>query len=223
MDYALPATDCLKSGFAKSVMSMTTRLNRFLGPCIAGWLFLTVGCKPADDVQTYSVPRETPTSKPQNLPTPDGPAASDKYRMLGAIIPAEPGYSWFVKFVGPAEVVTPNAQAFDDFVKSIRPGTGDAKLAWTIPTNWTAAPPKPARLVTLKNGAAELYLSGPIGGSLLDNVNRWRKEVGLRELKADELKETLTEIPANGGQATRIDLSGPTWSGGMAPPFAGRR
>lgn len=199
---------------------MRTLLTR--GPILFGLLALAlpgIGCKPEPDVQTYTVPRENEAEK-KPIQSPGG---EDKYRMLGAIIPAEPGYSWFVKFVGPSKVVSPHEAAFDDFVKSIKPGTGGQKLAWTVPPNWSEAPPRPTRLVTLKNGMAEMYLSGPFGGSLLDNVNRWRKEVGLRELKADELKDTVTELPSNGVTATRVDLRGPTWSGGMVAPFAGGR
>jgi hypothetical protein len=198
---------------------MTSPFPRLATVGTAVLLLLFTGCKPEDDVRTYTVARE---KEPEKKPAPS-PEAPDKYRMLGAIIPAEPGYSWFVKFVGPNEVVSPHEAEFDDFVKSIKTGTGGQKLTWTAPPKWTEAPPRPTRLVTLKNGPAEMYLSGPFGGNLLDNVNRWRKEVGLRELKADELKDTLTEIPSNGVTANRVDLRGPTWSGGMVAPFAGGR
>jgi hypothetical protein len=200
-------------------MKPTVRLS--LAAAVIPAAGMLSGCKPEPDVRTYTVAREP---EPEKKPAPPvGAEVGDKYRMLGAVIPAEPGYSWFVKFVGPAEVVSPLEADFDAFVKSIKPGSGSQKLAWTTPDKWTEAPPRPTRLVTLKNGAAEMYLSGPFGGTLLDNVNRWRKEVGLRELKQDELKETLTELPSNGGTATRVDLRGPTWSGGMAAPFAGGR
>ena len=198
---------------------MTFQPSQLATMSVVALLLITSGCKPEDEVRTYTVARE---KEPEKTPTAQ-PGAADKFRMLGAIIPAEPGYSWFVKIVGPSEVVNPHAADFDEFVKSIRPGMGAQKLVWTIPAKWTVAPQKPTRLVTLRAGPAEMYLSGPFGGTLLDNVNRWRKEVGLRELKNDELKETLSEIPSNGGQATRVDLSGPTWSGGMAAPFAGGR
>ncbi|MEO2092196.1 MAG: hypothetical protein ABGY75_22295, partial [Gemmataceae bacterium] len=100
-----------------------------------GLVLLMVGCgKPADDIRAYTVPREKEPAK-----KPVAPETGDKFRMLGAIIPAEPGYSWFVKFVGPAEVVTPHEAAFDAFVKSIRPD--DKKPAGTAPAGWTEAPP----------------------------------------------------------------------------------
>ena len=52
-------------------------------------------------------------------------------------------------------------------------------------------------------------------GGLLENVNRWRREVGLRELKQDELADTLTETTLGDKKAYTVDLRGPTWSGGM--------
>lgn len=176
---------------------------------LAAAVCVASGCKPDDEIRSYTVPKE-PTAKEKK---PDAPA-DDKYRMLGAVIPAEPGYFWFVKFVGPSEVVSPHEAAFTTFVKSIKPD--DKMPTWTVPATWTEAPPKPTRLVTLKNGAAEMYLSGPFGGTLQDNVNRWRREVGLRDLSEAEVKDGVAEVKLGDKTAYTVDLRGPTWSGGMA-------
>jgi hypothetical protein len=196
---------------------MTARVRPFV---FLGLALFLAGCgKPVDDIRAYTVPREKEPAK-----KPAGPETGDKFRMLGAIIPAEPGYSWFVKFVGPAEVVSPLEADFQTFVKSIRPD--DKKPAWTAPPKWTEAPPRATRLATFKNGQAEMYLSGPFGGTLLDNVNRWRKEVGLRDVTEAELKDVTTEIKLGDKSAHTVDLRGPTWSGGMPgmnAPFAGKR
>ena len=179
----------------------------------AAVLSLLCGCKPDAPIRTYTVPKDTAAKA-----TPPDADAEPKYRMLGAVIPAEPGYSWFVKFVGPIETVDPLAADFDTFVKSIRPD--DKKPTWTAPPKWTEAAARPTRLATYQNGAVEMYLSGPFGGSLLDNVNRWRKEVGLRALKESELKDAVAEVKLGEKTAYTVDLRGPTWSGGMAgkPP-----
>jgi hypothetical protein len=165
------------------------------------------GCKPEDEIRAYTAPKE-PTAK---IETPA--AADDKYRMLGAVIPAESGYWWFVKFVGPSEVVSPLKADFDAFVAGIKPD--EKKPTWTAPPKWTEAPARQTRLATYTNGSAEMYLSGPFGGTLLDNVNRWRREVGLRELKEAELNATLTEVKLGDKTAWTVDLRGPSWSGGM--------
>jgi hypothetical protein len=65
----------------------------------------------------------------------------------------------------------------------------------------------------------ELYLSQPFGGSLLDNVNRWRGEVGLPPVKETELSSVVTEVKLGDVKAYRVDFSGPGGKNRM-PPFA---
>lgn len=172
---------------------------------LAAVVLLSAGCKPDDEIRAYTAPKP-----PADAPV---PPAEEKYRMFGAVIPAEPGYWWFVKFVGPTEVVTPLETDFYAFVQSIKPD--EKKPTWTAPDKWAVAPARPTRLVTFTNGAAEMYLSGPFGGTLLDNVNRWRREVGLRDLKETELKGGVLETKLGDTTAYTVDLRGPTWSGGM--------
>jgi hypothetical protein len=189
-------------------------LLRFL--LVLPLLAAAAGCKPHDPIRTYIVPKET--AKGSDVP-PEGP---DKYRLLGAVIPAEPGYWWFVKFVGPIEVVTPVEADFQAFVKAIVPN--EKKPTWTAPAGWTEGPAKPTRLVTYQNGKAEMYLSGPFGGSLLDNVNRWRNDdLGLRKLTEAELPGETKEVKLGDKTAYTVDLRSPSWRGaaGMPkPPFA---
>ena len=148
----------------------------------------------------------------------------DAYRMLGAMLPADDNYSFFVKFVGPSAVVTAEVKAFDDFLGSIGPvANANVKPTYTIPDGWTVAPEKQTRIVTLTKGKAEMYLSGPFGGTKLENVNRWRKEIGLRELRSDELEESLTKVPYGKVEGRRVDISGPIWNQGrMAGPMMGK-
>lgn len=185
---------------------MRLSLRPVVPAVLAASVFLFAGCKPEDEIRAYTAPKPPPT-------TPK-PAADEKYRMLGAVIPAEPGYWWFVKFVGPSEVVSPLESDFNTFVKSVVPN--DTKPTWAAPPKWTEAAARQTRLVTYTNGTAEMYLSGPFGGTLLDNVNRWRREVGLRDLKESELKDGATEIKLGDKTAWTVDLRGPSWSGGMA-------
>ncbi len=180
------------------------------------------GCRPPEEIRTYNVPREAETAKKP----PVVEEAGDKYRFLGAIIPADEKYFWFIKFVGPKEVIAPNEADFDVFMKSIEPsGTSDKPPKYAIPDGWKMVPPKPnqSRIVTIRKGDAEMYLSNPVGGTLLENINRWRKEIGLRGLTEAEAKDGATEITiGKGSKAFRVDVSGPTWNGGaMVPPFAG--
>ena len=176
---------------------------------------LVCGCGPQGEIRTYTVPKETAPSAPE----PEIPDA-EKYRTLGAVIPADGNYSWFVKFAGPNAVVGTEKAGFESFVDSIVPvGGSNTPPKFTVPGGWTAdAKSRATRIVTLRKGAAELVLSGPFGGSLLDNVNRWRKELGLRELRSDELAEAITTRKFGDVQGHTLDIAGPTFSGGMAGP-----
>jgi hypothetical protein len=187
------------------------RLPRPVAPALAAAVaLLFTGCKPDDDIRAYTAPKE-PTAKTEK------PAATDdKYRMLGAVIPADDKYFWSVKLVGPAEVVTPLAPEFTAFVQSIKAGNdSNAVPTFTPPAGWESVPPTSFRYATFTKSGVEMYLSRPASGGMLANVNRWRKEVGLRELKEAELNGTLTEVKLGDKTAYTVDLRGPSWSGGM--------
>lgn len=140
-------------------------------------------------------------------------------RMLGVLLTRQnvPG-ALFVKFVGPADVVAANVDAFDRFVGSIEFDEGasqqeapaSAGLIWRVPEGWTVEPGARAmREVTLKKGAAELYVSilGGGGGGLLANVNRWLGQFGAPHIDTGALG-TLERVPCLGGEAHVIEAEG---------------
>ncbi|MFO0848714.1 MAG: hypothetical protein U0871_09190 [Gemmataceae bacterium] len=195
-------------------------MNRLAVPL----LLAVVGCGPSDDIKTYSVPKDklAPTA-----PTGAAPAVAtgpDKVRLLGAIIPAAGGSSYFVKMTGTPEALEPHAAAFEEFVKSVDVSSTPPK--YTPPAGWKQGPAKAMRLVTFLVGDGdkplEAYLSEPFAGSVLDNVNRWRNEVGAKPVTEAELPTAAKELP---GPAKKylIDVRGPGGSGGMMPPFMNRK
>jgi hypothetical protein len=180
---------------------------RWWSSCSVVLLLLLAGCKPEDPIRTYTVPKDP--DLPQ-LPS-DGQA----YRFLGAVLEIDDKYSFFVKFVGPNAVISAEAKAFDEFVGTIGPvTTSNEKPKFTIPEGWTVGPDKQMRYVTLTKGKAEMYLSTPMGGTLLENINRWRKEIGLRELRQDELPDGVKKIPYGTRAGWRMDETGPVWNQG---------
>jgi hypothetical protein len=186
---------------------------------------LLAGCGPNDGVRSYSVPKAAePTPNP---PAPaDAPSGPTKSRLLGAVIPVGGGSSRFVKFSGPSEKIDPHAAAFDELVSSIRvPANGPP--TFTAPAGARPGPQKQMRLATFQFGPADapvdLYISDPFGGTLLENVNRWRKEVGLAEVAEAELPTVTKEVRLGDVKAFTMDFRGPGGKGGMmTPPFAGR-
>ena len=189
---------------------------------VAAGLLAAVGCGPSDEVRTYQVKK--PTEPPVDT-TPEGPA---KVRLLGAIIPVK-DRSWFVRFLGPVEVVDAHEKEFDEFLNSIRVSDDPTKPpTYTAPPGWKEQPPKQMRVVTFAVGDGpnppEVYISTPLGGSVLDNVNRWRVDfVGVRRVTGDELPTTTKELTLGTTKAYRVDVRGPGGKGGMMrPPFAGQ-
>lgn len=89
-------------------------------------------------------------------------------------------------------------------------GTGDKPVSWTTPEGWKEGPGKQFRIATLqKEGAPDLVLSGPFGGNLLQNVNRWRSgDAGLPEIAQADLPTCTKEIKLGSVTASRVDLRG---------------
>ena len=118
--------------------------------------------------------------------------------------------------------------AFDAFINSIRvPADLSEPLTYTAPKDGREVPARPGQMrqVTFQFGPpdapVDLYLSSPIGGNLLENVNRWRREVGLPEVTEAELPSVTTEVQLGGTKAYKMDFRGPGGKGGgmgMMPP-----
>ena len=182
-------------------------------------LFAAAGCGPSDDVRTYTVPKATRKDTAAS-DQPDGPVKS---RLIGAVIPAGAGQSWFVKFSGPVDAITAHEKAADEFIRSIRVTGG--KPTWTAPARWKEGPPKAMRLVTFvppgDGKPPELYVSDPFAGTLLANVNRWRKEVGLKDVTEADLPAVATEVQLGDVKGHKVDFRGPGGTSGM-PPFMGK-
>jgi hypothetical protein len=153
------------------------------------------------------------------------PAKSGEVRLLGAIVPVGDGRSYFVKLVGPADRVGAVEKEFDAFLASVRiPGDGGRPISWTPPPGGREARARQMRLVTYALGppgaSVDLYVSDPFSGTLLDNVNRWRKQdVGLPAVTEAELPSVTREVQLGGTKAYRVDFRGPGGTGGMGGPF----
>jgi hypothetical protein len=99
------------------------------------------------------------------------------------------------------------------------PTASGADLAWTVPSDWVVKPPAPMRKASfgVPAGATEAELSitafpGEVGGELA-NVNRWRSQIGLTPLRAEELDASVSRQKANGLDFTVVELAP---SGGVA-------
>jgi hypothetical protein len=200
-------------------------------PCLLAVLAAGCGGGGNDDgIKTYKVAYPDDSGKAHGQaagpghtpePVPDGPP---KTRLLGAIIPADQNSDYFLRFDGPIEKIDANEKDFDAFLNSIRvPGEGGKPISWTVPAGWSEAPARAMRVVTLHktdNSAPDMYISTPLGGGLLGNVNRWRTDfVGIQAVTQDELKDVMKEIKLGDKTAYRVDFRGPGGKGGGMAPF----
>jgi len=90
--------------------------------------------------------------------------------------------------------------------------TGTAKFIWETPEGWTQRPPTQLRAANFQVGGdpnAECYLTilPGMGGGLVDNVNRWRNQIGL-EPQSDEEIRALPKRLLFGNEATIVELEG---------------
>jgi len=187
----------------------------YLNLLLATLLLVLTGCGEEPQIRTYKAPR------PAKAQSQDGDA-----RMLAAMI-NRPDYSWFFRLDGPSEKVAEHVDAFADIVASIEfneQGGAD----WELPEGWDEQPGTGLRYATILTGRKDpleirvtrLEANEGIADPLA-NVNRWRRQLGLRAIDAAELKEETETISLTDGDAMLFDFEGTQSSGGMQPPFAG--
>ncbi len=83
---------------------------------------------------------------------------------------------------------------------------------WQLPKTWQQAPPRPMRIATFTvagNTDIDCYLTSLSGkaGGVDANVNRWRDQLGLPPLSAEELAQ-LPQIDMLGRKATMVEAAG---------------
>jgi hypothetical protein len=109
--------------------------------------------------------------------------------------------------------------------------TADTALVWQAPAPWTpkaaSAMRKGSYTVPGDGGDADLSITafpGDVGGELA-NVNRWRGQVGLSNLRPEDLEGSVSRVEANGLRFTIVELAPADPAGkammGAIVPFAG--
>ena len=181
----------------------------------AAFLMLSGGCGEPPAVRTYQVAKPTP-------PT----------RMLAAMIPVEGG-AWFFKAMGRHSSITAQAEAFWDFLETVRFDERSGEPAWDLPEGWRERPPRLGEmrystLIMPGDFPVEIAVSSFDRPPSLDeqefalaNINRWRRQLSAAEVTSEELEAAIRRRPAGPLEALCVDLSGKEAPrGGMAamPP-----
>jgi len=180
-------------------------------------LFAALGCQESEGIREYAAPRDVVVAA--------GPmakkAAAVPTRILAAIIPRTEA-TWFVKLMGPATQLEKQGESFQQLVQSLK-FDEPRKPTFTLPAGWARDDSNQARYSTLKLPAelgpleATIIQLGPQAGSKLDNVNRWREQVGLSAITEAELPTTTKELDVAGAKVLFLDVTGP--GGGKAGPM----
>ncbi|HEX4085059.1 MAG TPA: hypothetical protein VHY22_09120 [Chthoniobacteraceae bacterium] len=100
---------------------------------------------------------------------------------------------------------------------AIAPSGNNAQIQWQVPDGWKSAPATSMRYATFntsgQTGAAAdvsvVMLDGEGGGDL-QNVNRWRGQLGLDPVTDEDLKSLVVPVKAKDGGLLTVDMSGPT-------------
>src|SRR5262245_7973753 len=163
-------------------------------PIVAGLAAaLLSGCQ-SDEITTYTVPRAEKVQ--QDVRQQERPMV----RLLAAILPYK-DRTWFFKLLGPVPAVNEQEKAFEAFIQSVR-FSDDAKkpIAWQLPEGWREEAGKGMRYATIRLGAKDapmeltVFAFGEESGSLLTNVNRWRKlDLKLPDIGQADLGEVTRE------------------------------
>lgn len=191
-----------------------------------------IGCRQEDEIRTYRIAKDTSADAGRAAPAAP-PAASvpptgePTDRMLGAILPGA-DRAWFFKAVGPKTALDASAESIQAFLASVQ--LESERPGWDRPEGWTEQPGSSMRLATLKipsGDAGEIEMSviglpllGDWDAQVLDNVNRWRKQLKLPPTDAAGLVESAKPLEGGVEKAALVDLDGWFEAGGMAP-FAG--
>ncbi|NOY43496.1 MAG: hypothetical protein GXP26_16880 [Planctomycetes bacterium] len=201
--------------------------NQLTNALVLGLLCtLQPGCKPQEEISTYTIPRTTPPRQPMSPQE----VANQLDHMVAAIVP-QGDQAWFFKLTGSATVVDRHRDSIIKFFATVTlDESGKKPPTWKTPEGWEERPASEMRLATLvipdKDGPLELSVSGlPLSGDwdeyLTSNVNRWLGQLKQGPMRSETVKKLAKEIPTNGAKATFFELVGIMQRPAGANPHAG--
>lgn len=124
--------------------------------------------------------------------------------------PASPPFAPFAQ--GSQGAAPANAQSLGEVIEQ---SPADSPITYKVPEGWREHAAGGFRTAAFSAGPEDdpavttiIALGGAAGG-VLANVNRWRGQVGLGEIDAEELEKTAEKIEVDGTPAYYVDLAGP--------------
>lgn len=174
-------------------MQSDCRRTGRLIPWIAILIFSCLsGCEKQDQIRRYQVTRDNrPAEVQSTVPEPPGGPESEKAEETPA----------------PAGSVAPNSAV------ATAPSTGG--LQYELPDGWTPGKVSAMRLAAFniqrneKQAEVTVIRLGPVAGSLLDNVNRWRGQIGLDPIGQAELDASVEKLDVAGMECSYVRIVSP--------------
>ncbi|MCC9599703.1 hypothetical protein LOC67_03945 [Stieleria sp. JC731] len=181
---------------------------------------VVTGCTPEPEISTYTISKRTPA---ELIP--------GKQRMLAVIVPRQSD-AWFFKIMDNEDAVDGVADQFKSFVQSVEFGDSGQPILNPLPESWRLGGEKPMRFATvyintdnkqLELSVSTLPLSGDYENYVLQNVNRWRNQVGLKPSEEQFAGGEAFDVASADKQAVLADFVGEPGqsSGSMMPSMAG--
>ena len=142
---------------------------------------------------------------------------------------------WFFKLTGPHEMVNQQRDTFLQWIQSVRfADNNDATPDWAMPSGWQRQPGSGIRYATLVIPSDEprlevtvtpLQIAGQVQDQyVLENINRWRKELGLSPIRVAQLSDHTVLVDLEATKAWVMDVAGRRMAGRMPgnvrPPLA---
>jgi hypothetical protein len=190
-------------------------------------LLLSAGCRPAESIRSYTIPKENEASpvasNRQASRPPDGPPT---HRMLAVIVPAG-DKAWSFKVVGTIEEIESAQESIVAFLETLSPPAEGGQLSWQLPEGWQQSPGTGMRAATItipSAGGLEMSVvtfdwRGDATNNLLANVNRWRGQMHLPPIGPAELSKVARQVAD--GPVTIVDLTGHWQEGPMSMSIPG--
>ena len=219
---------CIVRRFWPPLRSAGTRITLFLFAIAA---LVLPGCDEPEDIIKYKIPTKVPEQlQPGNE------------RMLAVMVPRDDKV-WFFKVMGPEKAVDQIDERFREFVTDVEfDAAGEPELT-ELPEDWRRGADKPMRFasIDINTPGKQLdlsvsNLSKPPGldvagwdDYVVQNVNRWRGQVGLKPSEEKWSGGEPIDIAAADGASVWVDLVGKPGQGSSMPggpmsmqaPFAG--
>ena len=99
---------------------------------------------------------------------------------------------------------------------TVSTSSAPSQLQYKVPEGWSEMPnQEPMRLATFaapdgdRNVDISVVPLGPQAGSVIDNINRWRGQIGLPPVTEEEVARDLRRIEVAAAPALHVELVGP--------------